>query len=146
MSHYKAENIGVVVTDSHLTPLRRGVTGVAIAYSGFEGIQSEIGRPDLFGKPLEVTEKAVADDLASAAILEMGESGESTPFALIRGAPVIFTNREINPTEMFINPAGFGLGKSLCLVKGYPQWNRHPYPLKRPDGYTDAPGPAAALQ
>jgi len=102
--HYRIENIGVIVTDSYLTPLRRGVTGLAIAYSGFYGIQSEIGKPDLFGKPLQVTEKAVADNLASATILMMGESGESMPFALIRGAPVIFTDREINHMETFINP------------------------------------------
>jgi len=103
-SHYHVADLGVVVTDSHLTPLRRGVTGVAIAYSGFEGIQSEIGKPDLFGKPLRITEKAVADDLASVAVLLMGEAGESTPFALIREAPVIFTGREIDPKESFIPP------------------------------------------
>lgn len=102
--HYHLENVGVIVTDSHLTPLRRGVTGLAIAYSGFEGIQSEIGKPDLFGQPLEVTEKAVADDLASIAVLMMGESGECTPFTLVREAPVIFTGRKIDPMETFINP------------------------------------------
>ncbi|MBN1992211.1 MAG: coenzyme F420-0:L-glutamate ligase [Anaerolineae bacterium] len=101
---YQIERLGVIVTDSHLTPLRRGVTGLAVAYSGFEGIQSEIGRPDLFGRPLEITEKAVADDLASAAVLVMGEAGESTPFALIRAAPVVFTDRSIDPQETFINP------------------------------------------
>ena len=97
-------NVGVIVTDSHLTPLRRGVTGLAIAYSGFAGVQSEIGKPDLFGKPLRVTEKAVADNLASVAILVMGESGESTPFTLIRGAPAIFTDREIKAMEAYIDP------------------------------------------
>jgi len=102
--HYQVEELGVIVTDSRMTPLRRGVTGLAIAYSGFEGIQSEIGSPDLFGRPLEVTEKAVADGLASVAVMVMGESGESTPFALIREAPVIFTEREIDPMETFINP------------------------------------------
>ena len=96
--------MGVVVTDSHLTPLRRGVTGLAIAYSGFEGIQSEIGKPDLFDKPLEVTEKAVADDLASVAVFVMGESDESIPFAVVREAPAIFTGRQIDPIETFINP------------------------------------------
>ena len=101
---YDLWNVGVIVTDSHLTPLRRGVTGLAIAYSGFDGVQSEIGKPDLFGKPLRVTEKAVADDLASVAVLVMGESGESTPFTSIRGAPVTFTDRKIMATEAFIDP------------------------------------------
>lgn len=102
--HYRIEDVGVIVTDSHLTPLRRGVTGLAIAYSGFEGIQNEIGKRDLFGKPLEITEKAVADDLASVAVLVMGESGECTPFVLARQAPVNFTERAIDPMETFINP------------------------------------------
>jgi coenzyme F420-0:L-glutamate ligase/coenzyme F420-1:gamma-L-glutamate ligase len=103
-SRYEVVNIGVVITDSHLTPLRRGVTGFAMAYSGFEGIQSEIGKPDLFGKPLRITEKAVADSLATMAVLVMGESGEGTPFALIREAPVIFTDREISSMESLIDP------------------------------------------
>ena len=103
-AQYDLVNVGVIVTDSHLTPLRRGVTGLAMAYSGFEGVQSEIGKPDLFGKPLRVTEKAVADNLASVAILVMGESGESTPFTLIRGAPAIFTDREIKAMEAYIDP------------------------------------------
>ena len=89
-AQYDLWNVGVIVTDSHLTPLRRGVTGLAIAY--------------LFGKPLRVMEKAVADDLASVAVLVMGESGESTPFTLICGASVTFTDRKIMPTEAFIEP------------------------------------------
>jgi len=101
---YGVSQLGILLTDSRLTPLRRGVTGVAIAYAGFEGIQSEVGKPDLFGRPLKVTEKAVADDLASVAILIGGESAESTPFTLVRGAPVIFTDREIDPREAFIKP------------------------------------------
>lgn len=103
-THYQVADLGLIVTDSHMTPLRRGVTGLAIAYSGFEGIQNEIGKPDLFGQPLEVTEKAVADDLTSAAVLVMGESAESTPFVLIRQAPVIFTDRTIDPVETFVDP------------------------------------------
>lgn len=103
-ARYGAEELGVLVTDSRLTPLRRGVTGVALAYAGFEGVQSEIGKPDLFGRPLRVTEKAVADDLASVAILVSGESAERTPFTVIRGAPVVFTDRDIDPRETFIKP------------------------------------------
>ena len=102
--YYAVDELGVIATDSHLTPLRRGVTGLALAFSGFEGIQSEIGKPDLYGKPLKMTEKAVADDLASAAVLVMGEAGEGIPFALMRSAPVKFTDRDIDPMETFINP------------------------------------------
>ena len=98
-------DLGVVLTDSRVAHLRRGVTGVAIAYAGFEGVQSEIGQPDLFGHPLRVTEKAVADDLAAAAVLVCGEAAEQTPFALVRGAPVVFTDRIIVPSEVRVDPA-----------------------------------------
>lgn len=103
-TRYQLEHLGVLMTDSHNTPLRRGVTGLALAYAGFEGVESQVGKPDLYGKPLHITEKAVADDLASVAVLVTGEAGESTPFAGIRGAPIIFTHREIDPLEVFINP------------------------------------------
>ena len=103
-AHFGLIDLGVVVTDSHLMPLRRGVTGLAVAYAGFEGVQSEIGKLDLFGRPMELTEKAVADDLASASVLVTGEAGERTPFAVIRKAPVTFTDRVIDPHEGFIDP------------------------------------------
>jgi len=98
-------DLGVVLTDSRVPHLRRGVTGVAISYAGFEGVQSEIGQPDLFGHPLRVTEKAVADDLAGAAVLVCGEAAERTPFALVRGAPVVFTDRMMGPVEVRVDPA-----------------------------------------
>ena len=103
-NQYGLRELGVVVTDSHLTPLRRGVTGIAVAWAGFEGIDSQIGAPDLYGAPLAVTEKAVADDLASASVLLTGEAGECTPFALVRNAPLTFTDREIDPREPSIDP------------------------------------------
>jgi len=103
-SAYRLEQVGVLVTDSRCTPLRRGVIGLAMAYSGFEGIESQVGRADLFGRKLQFTEKAVADDLSCAAVLVMGESGESTPFAVVEDAPVTFTDREIGHNELNIDP------------------------------------------
>lgn len=102
MAHYGLRQLGVVVADSHLIPLRRGVTGIALAFAGFEGIQKEVGSLDLFGRPLAVTYKSLADDLASAAVLVMGEGAERTPFARARGAPVHFTDRAIDPAEVSI--------------------------------------------
>jgi coenzyme F420-0:L-glutamate ligase len=101
---YGVSEIGVLVTDSRCTPLRRGVIGLAMAYSGFEGVDSRVGSKDLFGRPLEFTEKAVADDLSCAAVLVMGESGESTPFAIIEDPPATFTDREIASDELNIDP------------------------------------------
>jgi coenzyme F420-0:L-glutamate ligase / coenzyme F420-1:gamma-L-glutamate ligase len=104
MAHFGVKRLGVVVVDSHLIPLRRGVTGIALAFAGFEGLQKEVGAPDLYGRPLEVTYKSTADDLASAAVLLMGEGAERTPFAVARGAPVQFTDREIDSAEVAMTP------------------------------------------
>ena len=102
---YGLRELGVVITDSRCVPLRRGVTGVAIAYSGFEGVESQKGKPDLFGRPLAFTEKAVADDLASAAVLVGGEASEQTPFVLIEDAPAVFTERRFGPGDVIIDPS-----------------------------------------
>lgn len=104
-AHFGLADLGVVVTDSHLTPLRRGVTGIALAWAGFEGIESQIGAHDLYGRPLTVTEKAVADDLAAATVLLTGEADERLPFARVRGAPLRFSDRVIDPREAAIDPA-----------------------------------------
>ncbi|NDJ75841.1 MAG: hypothetical protein GYB65_06250 [Chloroflexi bacterium] len=102
--HYNLQDVGVLVTDSHVKPLRRGVTGVAIGYSGFVGIRSEIGHLDIFGKPLKFTEIAVADSLAAVAVFMMGESAEQTPFALIKDPPVTFTEALPTPAENYFAP------------------------------------------
>lgn len=82
-------NFGVIVTDSRTTPMRWGVTGVALAYSGFTGLNDFIGKPDLFGRHMEVTVVNVADALAAAAVLVMGETNEQTPLAVIAEVPFV---------------------------------------------------------
>lgn len=92
------KNIGVITTDSKTSPLRWGVTGVAIAHSGFEALKSYVGKPDIFGRPLHFEKTNVADSLATAATLVMGEGDEQTPLAVIRDIPfVVFQPR--NPTR-----------------------------------------------
>lgn len=119
-AHYGLQELGVLVTDSQVVPLRRGVIGVALAYAGFEGIQSEIGRPDLYARPLTMTSKAVADALATTAVLLMGEADERTPFVLIRDAPVQYTNRTVHPRDAQIDPRQdlFAAFYSQEMVKG----------------------------
>lgn len=80
---FDLENIGVVITDSKTTPLRWGTTGIALAFAGFQGLNDYIGKPDIFGRKLNSTKANVADGLAAAAVLEMGEGAEQTPLALI---------------------------------------------------------------
>jgi coenzyme F420-0:L-glutamate ligase len=77
--------IGVIIADSRTHAMRRGCSGVAIGAAGITSVIDDRGRSDLFGRKLEVTKQAVADDIASAAELVMGEADESTPGAIIRG-------------------------------------------------------------
>ncbi|MHA1731204.1 MAG: coenzyme F420-0:L-glutamate ligase [Promethearchaeota archaeon] len=86
------KTLGVVLADSRVQPLKRGVAGVAVATAGIEPVEDCRGRVDLFGRPLKMTFRAVADDLASAAQLLFGEADEQIPVVLVRGAPVEFTD------------------------------------------------------
>lgn len=86
---FKIKNLGIVITDSKTTPLRWGVTGAAIAYSGFKPLKDYIGSPDLFGRAIEHTKLNIADALASSAALVMGEANESTPISIISEIPMV---------------------------------------------------------
>jgi putative folate metabolism gamma-glutamate ligase len=98
---FSLTQVGVIVTDSKTTPLRWGVTGVAIAHSGFLAVRDLVGHPDLFGRPLHMTKVDVADALAVAAVLVMGEADEGTPLAVIDDLPfVTFQGRDPTPEEL----------------------------------------------
>ena len=89
--------IGVIITDSHVQPLRWGTVGTSIAHSGFDALNSYIGKPDIFGRKLKVTNAAIAEGIASSAVLAMGEGKEQTPIAIISEIPFVhFVDR--NPT------------------------------------------------
>jgi len=84
------KQVAVLIVDSGLAPLRMGTTGLALAVAGFKPIKDCREKKDIYRKPLVITRHAVADDLASAAHLLMGEAAEKTPVVLIRDAPVDF--------------------------------------------------------
>ncbi len=94
---FGVKNLGVIVVDSHSTPLRRGVTGVAIGWSGFEGLKGYEQAPDIFGHHF-TTHANHVDALATTASLTMGEGNEQTPLCLITNIPFI-TFRANSPTE-----------------------------------------------
>lgn len=94
--------VGIVLTDSWLVPGRWGTTGVALAASGFQPVQDERGNPDLFGTPMAVTQKGVADSLSVAAQMVMGERDEATPFAIVRGADITLTDEDITQDDVAI--------------------------------------------
>ncbi len=100
---FKLKNFGVLITDSRVFPLRAGIVGVALGYAGFKGVKNYIGERDIFGRKLKMSKTDVADSLATAAVLVMGEGKEQQPLALITDAPVAFTEK-INKKELIINP------------------------------------------
>lgn len=96
---FKLQKFGIVLTDSTCRPLRHGVSNIALAWAGFEGIADARGQKDLFGKKLKVTRRAVADSLAASAGVLTGEGNEKMPFVLVRDAPVKFTDKEKKPRK-----------------------------------------------
>jgi dihydrofolate synthase / folylpolyglutamate synthase len=88
------QNLGVIITDSSLTPLRSGVTGLAIGWCGFKPVHNYIGEKDIYGEALKVTQINLLDSLATVATLNMGEGNEQTPMAIITKLPkkIVFQN------------------------------------------------------
>jgi putative folate metabolism gamma-glutamate ligase len=89
LDKFKLRNLGVIIVDSKTTPLRWGVTGTAIAYSGFNPLNSYIGAKDIFGRKFEVEKVNIADALAVSAVVVMGEGSERTPIAIIEDIPFV---------------------------------------------------------
>lgn len=93
---------GVIVADSHGRPHRDGVIGVAIGVAGLAALEDWRGRVDLFGYCLQYTEIALADQVASAATLLMGQAGEGQPAVIARGVP--HTRRDGSARELVRPP------------------------------------------
>lgn len=80
----QGKDVAVIITDTFGRPFREGQVNVAVGVAGIRPIKNYIGKKDMFGKKLRVTEIAVADEVASAAELAMGKS-DGIPVALVRG-------------------------------------------------------------
>ncbi len=98
----KLKNLAVIITDSRCLPLRSGITGVALGYAGFKGLKDYRKELDIFGRPFHYSRVDVADSLATAAVLCMGEGNEQKPLALISQAPINYSNR-LNRDELKID-------------------------------------------
>jgi coenzyme F420-0:L-glutamate ligase/coenzyme F420-1:gamma-L-glutamate ligase len=83
------KKIGIIISDTFGGVFRKGTTNVAIGIAGFSPILSYKGKSDLFGYILKTTEVNIADELATAGGLLMGQSNEGFPIILIRGYPNI---------------------------------------------------------
>lgn len=105
MEKYNLSEFGVVISDSHCQTLRQGTSGLAMGWAGFHGVQDERGAKDLFGRKMKYTKIAVADNLASAALLHMGETDASIPLVIVRDAPVKFTEETFSASAYFMEPS-----------------------------------------
>ena len=90
------KRIGVLVIDSHGRAWRNGTVGTAIGIAGLPGLHDLRGQPDLFGYTLQVTQVGVADELAAAASLVMGQAAEMTPVVHARGFPYSLREGKLN--------------------------------------------------
>ncbi|MBI5448999.1 coenzyme F420-0:L-glutamate ligase [Candidatus Gottesmanbacteria bacterium] len=104
--------LGVIITDSHTTPLRWGTSGIGLSWCGFDPLKNYIGTPDIFGRKLRVTKANILDGLAAAAVAVMGEGNEQTPLALIRDVPFV-TFRDAPPTQKEIHSLRIPLKKDI---------------------------------
>ncbi|MEE8505011.1 MAG: coenzyme F420-0:L-glutamate ligase [Kiloniellales bacterium] len=83
-AHYGLD-LGVIIADSLGRAWRNGVTGIALGAAGLPALRDMIGRKDLFGRTLDVTQTGFADEIAAAASLLMGQADEGLPAVLARG-------------------------------------------------------------
>jgi F420-0:gamma-glutamyl ligase len=102
LKRYGRRELGTIVTDSRVMPLRRGTLGAAYGYAGFRGLRDYVGKPDIFGRPFKMSKSNIPDSLATAAVVCMGEGDERQPLALITDFPADFTNEPIDRDELKI--------------------------------------------
>lgn len=88
------KEIAVIITDTQGRAFRVGAIGTAIGCSGINPLWVRIGDKDLYGRALETTEIATADELAAAASLLMGQADEGIPVVLVRGFKAFNTLRD----------------------------------------------------
>jgi F420-0:gamma-glutamyl ligase len=101
MNKFGVRQLGVVVSDSTMMPMRRGTIGIPIGYSGFKATNNYVGTPDLFGRDFTVSHGGVAIGLAAVGVLAMGEGTEQTPIAIIEDFSLIqFQDRSPTADEL----------------------------------------------
>ena len=88
------KNIAVIISDTFGRPFRLGQTNIAIGIAGLEPILDYNGKPDTFGKIMQVTAIAVADEICSASELVMGKV-EKCPITIVRNYNFNFSDAKI---------------------------------------------------
>ncbi len=120
---YKLKEFGIIISDSHTTPLRSGIMGIGIAYYGFYPLRDYRNKKDIFGRELKMSQTNIVDSLSAAAVYTMGEGSEQTPIVVIEDAGDIkfeindFSKK--NPLEIDINEDIYApILKNTKWVKG----------------------------
>lgn len=92
---HQIKDLGIIITDSFLLPLRLGLIGISIGFYGFHPLKSYEGKKDIFGRKIICTNSNLVDGLAALAVVHMGEGNEQTPLLLVRGAGFVkFTSKD----------------------------------------------------
>jgi coenzyme F420-0:L-glutamate ligase/coenzyme F420-1:gamma-L-glutamate ligase len=95
------KKVAVIISDTQGRAFREGAVGVAIGISGMESLWNRKGETDLYGRELQTTNIAVADELASAASIVMGQADEGIPVVIIRGTDYF---KKLRNTSATIKP------------------------------------------
>ena len=85
LSKYFKKNVSVIITDTMGRPFRNGIVGFTIGSHNIECLLDERGKRDLYGNELKVTQIGIADELAAAASLLMGQAAQKKPVVIIKG-------------------------------------------------------------
>jgi coenzyme F420-0:L-glutamate ligase/coenzyme F420-1:gamma-L-glutamate ligase len=98
------KNVSMVICDTYSRPLRRGQVNFAIGIANINLFRDYRGKKDLFGQVLRVKNAAVADEIAGAAELLMGQGEEARPVIVFRGLSTLTSREEKrNIEELFIS-------------------------------------------
>lgn len=112
---FQIEKLGIIVTDSHLIPLRAGTMGTSTAFFGIKPLIDYRGRRDVFGRKLKSTRVNVVDPLAAMGSLLLGEGNEQTPLLIIRGLKFIkFTDSDTS--KQLVYPPHIDIYRPLLKV------------------------------
>jgi len=119
--------VGVIITDSRITPMRRGTVGLGLAHSGFAGLRNYVGSKDIFGEyEYKYSYASIIDGLAAAAVVLMGEGAQRTPLILIEDIEFV-TFQDRNPQKQELDKLRITLEDDMYseMLKMIP-WDKRP--------------------
>ncbi len=99
---FEINDLGIIITDSHSVLLRYGAVGYAIGAYGIAPLQAYAGTNDLFNRKLVYEQANILDSLAAAAVLTMGEGGESKPLCIVRDVLQVTFDTQAEFTDLQI--------------------------------------------